>query len=373
MTDDDDIELIPGLVSIWEFDNNDDELLSHSLVLKDNDNDDVHDQSSESQGAAGGDFEEKDHPRDSDGKFGDGDGGAKSTKEQTTDAETSYTDKEKETLDISNRMFAVMTTNKEFDQYSGMIDKLRDNVSPELIAELEAHLDKKFTKDDFKDWKKSDKKQKFTVSGFVNKTNAEVAKNAWNDLPDDDRKLLKSFNIKTSKSRSSYAVGSFNNQTDNMTLRLHVTDSPFNTQKNYYENIAHHEAGHARWHNKYTPEQKEQWKKKVDEEGLHNVTSYSNSFFKDVGTYERAVKNLEHRRDNFSKRGYPNIAREAQNDIDEFEKAILHTRELAYNETHSEVYGYMNRPTEGGKTSFKFVDKDKVKKGGEILNEVFGK
>ena len=370
---DDDIELIPGLVSIWEFDNNDDELLSHSLVLKDND--DVHDQSSESQGAAGGgDFEEKDHPRDDDGKFGDGDGGAKSTKEQTDTAKTdTYTDKEKETLDLSNRMFAVMTTNKEYDQYSGMIDTLRDKVSPELIAELETHLDEKFTKDDFKDWKKSDKKQKFTVSGFVNKTNAEVAKNAWNDLPDDDRKLLKGFNIKTSKARSLYAVGSFNTKTDNMTLRLHVTDSPFNSQKNYFENIAHHEAGHARWHNKYTPEQKEQWKKKVDEEGLGNVTSYSNSYFKTVDTYERAVKQLERRRDSFTKRGYPNIARDAQNDIDQFEKAIPHARELAYNETHSEVYGYMNRPTEGGKTSFKFVDKDKVKKGGEILNEVFGK
>ena len=283
-----------------------------------------------------------------------------------------YSAKEQRVLDLAKKSVVVMTTNKDYEQFVGMVDTLRGKISPELLAELNAQMDLKFTKEDFTDWKKSGKDQKFTVSGFVNKTRAEVVKKAWNDLPDGDRKLLKGFNIKTSKARSSYAAGSFNTKTNIMTFRTHVSDDPSNQQENYYENTIYHEAGHARWHNKYTPEQKEQWKKKVDEEFLHNVTSYSNSFFKTVNTYENAISHLKIRRDSFSRRGYPNIAREAQRDIDEFEKALPHARALAYNETHSEVYGYMNRPTEGDRTRLKYINKDKLAKGAEILNEVFG-
>ena len=399
MTDDDDIELIPGLVSTWKFDDDDDEILSHSTVLREKeinslksrvevlglkmrvgdltakimkgaDNDDSKQEekgtwvTSNGQhifipdGADKGDTVKK--------HFDD------ISKKDTTQKKPSYTDKEKRTLDLANKIFSVMTTNKDYEQFVGMVDKIRNEMPSELIAELDAHLDEKFTKKDFTNWKKSGKDQKFTVTGFVSKARADVIKNAWNDLPDGDRKLLKGFKVKTSKARSSFAAGSFNRKTDVMTINIHVTDNPSNMQKNFYENIAHHEAGHARWHNKYTSEQKEQWKKKVDEEGLHNTTSYSSSFFQKVKGYEREIRALEHKRD-FYKLSHPNIAKDAQRNIDAYEKVIPHFRDLAYNETHSEVYGYMNRPTEGDRTFLKHVNKDKVKKGSEILNEVFGK
>ena len=399
---DDDIELIPGLVSIWEFDGDDGEILSHSIILREKEINSlksrvevlglkirIGDLTAKIMKGGGANDSEQDEKKGSwvtsNGQhifIKDGEDKGETVKKhfddiskKDTQKKPSYTEKEKETIELAYRTFAEITTDEEYEQFEAMVDTLRDDedISPKSIAVLDAHLNLKFTKNNFKDWKKSNKDQKFTITGFVNKRHAEAVKKAWNDLPDNDRKLFKIFNIKSTNAKAKFNAGTFTPATSEISFIVNTNSIPEFTKKNYYEYIAHHEAGHARWHNKYTPEQKKQWKKKADEEGLHNVTSYSNSFFKDVDEHERTIKDLERRRDDYSKRGFPGMAEEVEIFLGARKKELLYIRENAYNETHSEVYGYMNRPIEGDVSIQQEVNIDKMNKGSKILNEVFGK
>jgi hypothetical protein len=152
----------------------------------------------------------------------------------------------------------------------------------------------------------------------------ERAKSVWNALPDSDRDLVKTLNIKKSTSRGKIRSGSWNSETKTLNLNL---------KANFVEKTLYHELGHAKWTMKKekSPEKIKKFMESVKETGI-SLTKYSESY----RGHARRVEMLYMRKQ---------MSIERTRSLTPEEREIIRivnvrAKDLYENETHAELNAY---------------------------------